>query len=276
VAVIAFASIAGTAGSTAAMLAAAVHWPRPVLAVEADISNVGAALTGFFRSNLAVNAGMHQVSLAQSRGALGVDALLDPGFAISIAVHALPPVPQMPIPSLPEGHRMWVIPGYRDLQTVDGVTSVWTRLPALFQQLDERGIDVLVDLGRLERGDIRLPVLDGADQVVLLASTTMSDLNRLHKRLRLPDLEERVTGFGRTKYSLLLTRSPYEAVGAAEFERAVLPVLATVAHDPEGAAVFAHGREDRKPTRNRYRGDIRQAVSALGERLADATERKAS
>lgn len=273
--VVAFASLSGTPGVTAATLAAAVHWPRPVVAVEADISNVGADLTGFFRSNLAVNAGMHQVSLAQSRAALGVDALLDPSFAISIAVHELPPVAQMPIPSLPAGHRMWVIPGYRDLQTVDGVTSVWTRLPAIFDQLDDRGIDVLVDLGRLGRGDVRLPIVDGADQVVLLASTTMSDLNRLHKRLRLPDLEDRVTGYGRSKFSLLLTRAPYEAVGPAEFEKAILPVLGTVAFDPEGAAVFALGREDRKPSRNRYRADLRQAVSALSDRLVPANERKA-
>jgi hypothetical protein len=270
-AVVAFASVAGTAGSTATTLAAAVHWPRPVLALEADTSNVGTAMTGFFRSNLNSNAGMHQVVLAHSRGALGVDAILDPGFDISIAVHTLPPMPKMPIPSIPEGHRLWVIPGFRDLQAVQGTVGIWTRLPALFETLDERGIDVLVDLGRLGVNDRRLTIVDGADQVVLLASTTMNDLNRLHKRLRVEDLKDRIEGLGATKFSALLTRAPYEHVAPSYFTQA-LPVLDTVDFDPEGASVFALGHEDPKPGRNRFRAGIRSAVNALAERIEQSTQ----
>ena len=51
-AVVAFTSISGAAGVTAATLACAVHWPRPTLVLEADTNAVGSMLTGFFRSNL--------------------------------------------------------------------------------------------------------------------------------------------------------------------------------------------------------------------------------
>jgi len=275
-AVIAFTSIAGTPGVTAATLAAAVHWPRPVLVLEADTNNVGSMLSGFFRSNLDTDLGMQKVSLAQSRSALTTAALVDDGFKISIAVHALQPIPEMPLPSIPAGHRMWVIPGYLELQTVDGVTSTWSRLPAVFRELDIRGIDVLVDLGRLGRNDARLPILDGADQVVILASSTMNDLNRLDKRLRLPDLADRVSGLGATKYSVLVTKAPYEAVTTDTFSL-VLPVLGAVDFDPAGAAVFALGREDKKPKDNRYRVGIHRAVASLDQRLANArSDRRAS
>jgi hypothetical protein len=263
----AFSTFTGTSGVTTAAFAAGVHWPRPVLVIEADISNVGSAMTGFFRSNLNSSAGMHQVSLAQSRGVLNLEALLDPEFEISIPVHALPPIPSMPLPSLPAEHRMWVIPGYRDLRTVEGVQAVWNHLPALFPQLHDRGIDVLIDLGRLGRNDPRLPVVDAADQVVVLATTTMSDLNRLHKRFRLPDLQERIRGLGQSRYSLLLTDAPAEAVAPTEFGHAVLPVLGLLPFDPVGAAVFAHGREDPRPRHNRYRIGLRKAVLALTDRL---------
>lgn len=267
--VVAFTACTGTPGVTTATLAAAVHWDRPVLVIEVDVSNVGAMMTGFFRGGLDVPAGMHQVSLAASRRALTAEALLDPDLGISIPVHALAPMRTMPIPALPAGHRMWVVPGYRDLAIIDGVHAIWQRLPALFASLHDRGIDVLLDLGRLTRDDARFPLLDAADQVLVLAATTMSDLNRLHKRVRLPDLEPRVHRGNR--YGLLLTRAPAESVAATEFARAVLPVVGTVPFDPLGAAVFAHGREDTRPARNAYRAGMRRVVLDLRHRPTGAS-----
>ncbi len=267
-ALIVFMSLAGSPGVTAATIAAGVHWPRPVVVVEADTSAVGQMMTGFFRANLDAAAGMHQVTFALARNALTVDTVLDPAGGIAIPVHLLPAAVRAPIPALPAGHRMWAIPGYRDLATLDGVNTAWQRLPELAHQLHDRGVDVLIDLGRLNVEDRRLPLLDAADQVVVVASATMTDLNRLHKRLRLPDLAERISAFGTDRNSLLLADAPTARVPVADFARAVLPVLSTVAFDPAGAAVFAHGNEDPKPARNQYRHDLRRAVSALTSRLA--------
>jgi hypothetical protein len=279
-AVVAFTSISGAAGVTAATLACAVHWPRPTLVLEADTNAVGSMLTGFFRSNLDTDLGMQKLGLAQSRGALDAHTLIEDGFRVSIAVHALPPVPDMPIPALPAGHRMWVVPGYLDLQAADGAVAVWRRLPRVFADLDEFGIDVLIDLGRIGRDDPRTGLLDAADQIVVVASSTMTDLNRLDKRLQLEDFAhhvDRAKGFGVDRYGLLLVNASYESVPSETFDRLVLPVLSTVAFDPAGAAVFGHGREDRKPKDNRYRIGIRRAVTALTERLAAShTERTAS
>lgn len=273
---IAFTSFAGSPGVSTAAIATAVHWPKPVLFLEADTNNVGTILTGFFRSNLETRAGMHQVSVASSRGELTLSTLLDPGFEISIPVHDLPWIPSMPIPAIPAGHKLWVVPGYRELQIIDGVKSIWTRLPAIFARAHDTGVDVILDLGRLGRDDARFPLVDAADQVVVVASSTMSDLNRVHKRARHADMEERLKGIGRTKFSTLLVKATAEAVAPAEFARVTFPVLSTVSFDPDGAAVFSAGKDDPKPGRNRYRREIREAVATLTDRIRPEAERSAS
>jgi hypothetical protein len=264
------ASFAGSPGVTTATLAAGVHWPRPVVVIEADTSNVGQVMTGFFRAALDATAGMHQVVLAITRGVLTAQTVLDPDGGIAIPVHLLPPIPRTPLPALPAGHRMWVIPGWRDLSSLGGAQTVWGRLAVLAEQLDEYGIDVLIDLGRLAIDDPRQPLLDAADQVVVVATATLTDLNRLHRRLRLTDLIDR-TGSGQDRYRLLLIDAPTSPVSPADFTRATLPVAATIGFNPTGAAVFCHGNEDPRPARNRYRSDLRRAVTTLARPAAHLT-----
>ncbi|WP_435740097.1 hypothetical protein [Clavibacter nebraskensis] len=275
--VIAFTSFAGSPGVTTATFAAAVHWQRPVIVFEAETQNVTSAMAGFFRSNLRPEVGgLDKVAVAFSRGVLTWKDLIDPACGLAIAVHELPQIPQTPIPAIPADHRMWVVPGFFQLRIVDGVQGLWARFPDLFRALSEAGFDVFIDLGRLAPEDIRLPILDGADQVLTIASSTMVDLNRLYRRFQLPDLADRLDGVGRAeKYRLLLVDAPAESVPTSSFDRNVMPVLATLPFDPEGAAVFSLGRPDTKPQRNAYRQAIRRAVTALDEHTSSDLDRKA-
>lgn len=269
---IVFTSLAGSPGVTTATVAASVHWPRPAVVVEADTDNVGQVMTGFFRATLDVAAGMQHLTLAVTRDALTVQTLLDPDGGIAVPVHLLPISSRTPIPALPPGHRLWIVPGWRDLTPARGVQTVWTRLVALAEQLHERGTDLLIDLGRLDVDDPRTTLLDAADQVVVCASATLTDLNRLHRRLRLPDLAARV-GHGGHRFRLLLLEAPTTPVATADFTRAVLPVAARLCFDPVGAAVFSHGNDDPHPARNRYRRDIRSAVTVLAAVTSSASTR---
>jgi hypothetical protein len=265
--VIAFASFAGSPGVTTAVLAAAVHWPRPVLVIEADIANVSSTLPGFFRANLPSNVGLHKLAFAQSRGQLTGANLVDPEFNLSIPVHELPRVPAAPIPALPDGHRMWVVPGFPALQAIDGTQLLWRRLPSVLETLSRTGIDVLIDLSRVGRDDVRGQLLDQSDQLVIVSNGTMVDLNRLHKRFQLPDMAQRVDGAGRAeRMSLLLVQSKYESVAAKDFDQHILPVVAELPFDADGAAVFSLGRPDPKPDRNAYRQAIRRALPNITAR----------
>jgi hypothetical protein len=275
--VFAFTSFSGSPGVTTAAFAAAVHWPRPVVLFEAEIANVTSSMAGFFRSNLRPDAGgLDKVAVAYSRNVLTWQDLVDPDKGLSIAVHTLPTINETPIPALPEGHRMWVVPGFYKLGIVDGVRGMWARFPHLFRALSEAGIDVIVDLGRISNEDIRLPILDGADRVIAFSTSTMVDLNRIYRRAELPDLAERLGGVGRAeKYRLVLTESRSEAVPATAFGEHIMPVIAELPFDPEGAAVFSLGRPDAKPNRNSYRQAIRRAVSAIDGQSRSDLDRKA-
>jgi hypothetical protein len=274
-----FTSFAGSPGVTTAGFAAAVHWPRPVVVFEADTTNATSAMAGFFRSNLRPGiGGLDKVAVAYARNVLTWPDLIDPESGLAIAVHDLPPIDQAPIPALPTGHRMWVVPGFYRLGIVEGVRGMWARFPHLFTALSEAGIDVIVDAGRLTHQDIRLPVLDGADRVIVFAAATMVDLNRVYRRVELPDLAERLEGVGRAeRYRVVLIASPYEPVAARAFTDHVLPVLGMLPFDPGGAAVFSLGRPDSKPQRNAYRQAICRLVTTLDEQAhADPDQKPAS
>lgn len=276
-AVIALTSFAGSPGVTTAALALGVHWPRPVVVVEADVATVTTSMPGFFRSNIHPSAagGLDRIAVASSRGALTVEDLLDPERRLALPVHALPLVRENPVPALRPGHQMWVVPGFYHLGILDGVRGLWDRLPRLFRSLSEAGIDVLVDLGRFAPGDTRHAVLDGADQVLLFATATMVDLNRSVRRAQLPDLAERLDGVGRAeRYRVVLTSPAAEEIPMDGFAGTVAPVLGTFPFDPQGASVFSLGRPDAKPSRNQYRNAVQIAVARIDAQRIDSLDRK--
>lgn len=263
--VVALASISGSPGVSTAALALGVHWPKPVVVIEADTNSVTSAMPGFFRSNLLPElGGIEKVQLAYSRGVLTPEDLLDPERFLAIAVHELPPIKAAPIPALPPTHKMWVVPGFFHLGIADGVSGLWSRLPELLRALSEAGIDVIIDLGRLGRDDVRLPLIDTSDRVILCATATMVDLNRLYRRLEISDLAQRIGGLQSEKFLLMLTDAVAEQLPTSDFTANVLPVLGVLPFDPQGASTFSVGRPDIKPNRNAYRQRIRSIITSLG------------
>lgn len=276
--VVALTSLAGAPGATTAALAFAVHWPRPVVVIEADTSAVSTMMTGFLRSNFPPRAaGIEKLAIASTRGVLHSEDLLDPERELAIPLHQLPAL-ELPVPAIPDSHQMWVIPGFVNLATVDGNVSMWGRLPRILRALSESGIDVIVDIGRLGHEDPRRVLLDTLDHVVVCAESTMTDLNRLYRRLEMADLTGHVTSTGgQSRWSVLLRKPVAQEIPKRDFATHVLPVLEVLPHDPDGAAVFSLGNPDLKPRRNRYRSAIRGAVAKLDQLTSQtALDRKAS
>lgn len=268
-AVIAFASLTGSPGVTSTALAAAVHWPRPVVFVEVDTSAVSTVMAGFFRGNFPASVGLDKVALANARSALTATTMLDPTLGLSMPVHTLPRIDEHPIPTIPDGHQLWIVPGFPTLATIDGTASLWNKLPSIFRALAADGVDVIIDVSRLGRDDPRLPLLDAADQVVIVGRSTLVDLSQLASRIALPDLASRLAGIGLAeRFSMILIDSRWEVVRAKDFAVNLMPVIAELPFDPEGAAVFSLGRPDHRPDRNSYRNRIRKAVSQINQRIS--------
>lgn len=258
------ASLAGSPGATTAATALAIHGPRPTLLIEADIHNVSSLMPGLLRSNFRPqDGGIEKMIAAATRGVFQRTDVFNPEYALSIAMHSYPPFAELPLPALPSGHRLWVVPGFFHLNLADGAQSVWPHLVPVLQSISEGGVDVIIDLSRLDYNDPRFPLIDAADTVIFCVEQSMIGLNRAVRRLRRDDLSGRTDALAReSRYWILPIEPAAESIPVKDLEQHTLPALPTLPHDPLGAATFSHGRPDTKPSRNRYRSAIRRALNA--------------
>ena len=128
-ALIGLTSARGAPGVTTTALGMALHWHRPVLLVEADVSGGSAVLAGFLRGTVAHDRGLRDIAVALSLG--------DPmDEALNRSLIDLP------------GGRVRLLPGLANAAQAPAVTGLWQPLAQHLRDLDAAGLDVIVDLGR--------------------------------------------------------------------------------------------------------------------------------
>ncbi len=210
-------SAAGSPGVTTTALALALHWPRPVVLVEADPSGSSGLLAGFFRGQLDPP-GLVDLVIAQ-RSDLLADA-----------------VPKLLFPL--EGSKASVLFGLRSHEQAAGVAQLWPPLLEVLRGLDPAATDVIVDAGRLGLPGSPVPLLAAADVVLLLAR---SDLPGLAGARSWAAALGREDGPGHAVRLLLVGEdAPYSAREVAK--TLGVPVLASIGWAPELARVYSHGR----------------------------------
>lgn len=269
-AIIGLASVAGSPGVTTTAVAAALLWPRPVLLIEADTSNVSAVLPGLLRGRLDYSRSLSQAMLLHTRGDLTADAFLDPALPLSVPIHDLPRDPYLPHPSAREGHRLWVVPGFDNLTAAAGTGSLWRALTDVARQLADSGADMLVDFGRLNRVEPRQALLEACDRLVIVARATLPDLFRVIGRM--PELTAALSPLGRESHLRMLLISPTTRQGtdSHDFEKLVgVDVMATLPFSPRGAAGYSTGISERNP-RNPYQRALRKFVHDLAHPVTTA------
>jgi hypothetical protein len=241
-AILALASLAGSPGVTTVAVGAALNWPRPVILVEADTSKSSSILPGFLRGQVDHALGLTPLSVDHQRG----DITLANLWAQTIEL-------------APE---RYVIPGFSSLQAARGTTTLWVALGAALAGRDAAGVDVLVDFGRLSPNDSRMPLLQQADGVLLVARPVLPDVAALAPRVG--DLAASLGLAGRDgALSLLLVDSASEGYSSAEITKALgVPVTARLAWDVRAATVYSLGatrqlRFDRSPL-------VRSLITATG------------
>jgi hypothetical protein len=214
-AVVALTSASGSPGVTTTALGMALLWPRPVLFVEADPTGGSGLLAGYFRGAKEYDAGMIELALTSS--SIG-DALRDVARPI-------------------EGTQVSYIAGTRSHSQASALRELWPALADALADLESTGQDVLVDAGRRGLAGSPEPLLDAADLALLVSRTTLPALSALRSwadALRRPALDWHQAGV-----VLIGEGQPY---GAREVVAVVnLPVVASIADDPESAAVFHRG-----------------------------------
>ncbi|MGH9248522.1 MAG: hypothetical protein ACRD0W_03255 [Acidimicrobiales bacterium] len=214
-AVVALASASGSPGVTTTALGLALLWPRPVLLVEADPTGGSGLLAGYFRGTKEYDAGI--IELALTTSSIG-DALRDVARPI-------------------EGTQVSYVAGTRSHTQATALRDLWAPLADPLAELESTGQDVIVDAGRLGLTGSPEPLLDAADLALLVTRTTLPALSALRSWA---DVAQRPTlDWHQAGVLLVGEGKPY---GAREVSTVVnLPVVASIADDPESAAVFYRG-----------------------------------
>lgn len=262
-AVIALTSMKGSPGVTTTALALTLVWPRPVLLIEADVVGGSNILAGWLRATVP-----HDRSLLDAAIALQHGTLKEQLPALTV------PLP----PDDPDSPRR-LLPAIPQAVQATSLDSLWLPLSQLAASLGATGTDVIVDAGRFGATHGPLPMLHGADAVLVVARTTLPAVSGVAAAL--PPLKEQLANVGRGVETLALLTVGHAVPGptgatysAREIYKALdTPVLGTISHDPVSAEVISlgatpHRRFDRSSLM-RSAGSVADAAGHLAQRQAD-------
>ncbi|MER6936126.1 hypothetical protein ABTX24_23985 [Nocardioides sp. NPDC127514] len=237
-AVIALASASGSPGVSTTALGLAMEWPRPVLVVEADPTGGSSILAGYLRGHTQPGPDL-------------VDLMMSP----------LGPAETLPRIAVPiPGTTISYVAGTRTHVQAAALRDHWASLAEVLADLEATGQDVIVDAGRLGLIGSPEPLMCAADLTLLVVCTDLPAL------VAARSWAESVTqsGVGWRWPGLLLVGEgmPYTS---REIARLLgLPVVAEIADDPVGAAVFHRGApQPRHFTTGAYARSLRAATEEL-------------
>lgn len=208
-AVVALTSVSGSPGVTTTALGLALHWPRPVLLVDADPVGASPILTGYLKGQVRHPGTLVELWMAHRTGRLGA------------ALRELP---------VRLAENVDFVPGPAGTAQAESLGELWPHLAREFQELSRLGVDVVIDLGRLGHRLFPAALFQGADEALVVLR---NDLVALGAAGTMPDLEREVglVLIGDKPYA---PRTVSDVVGHRV--RHTLPLAV------EQASIFSHGR----------------------------------
>ncbi|MFT4215987.1 MAG: hypothetical protein QM619_02220 [Micropruina sp.] len=246
-AIVVLTSAGNAPGVTTTALGLALTWPRPVLLVDADRTPTQAVLAGYLRGEHPGQRGLGRL-LQATRERRPLAELLDDETI------ELPPLRPVDVPTR-------FLPGFPHPGVVGLFGSAW---PDLMDALAADDRDVLIDAGRIGVEGLPAPLMQQADQILVVTRTSLVALAGL--RLYLPMVAETST---ETALVLVGSGMPYSR---AEVQgQFATTIAAEVAHAPAPAAVLSDGgRPPRRFGDSSYVRSLRAAATSIVGRL-DAT-----
>jgi hypothetical protein len=212
-AVIALTSASGSPGVTTTALGLAFCWPRPVLVIEADPTGGSGILAGFYRGTREYDAGLIELALSSS-------AVSDELAGVAQRI---------------EGSTARFVAGTRSHAQAVALRELWPPLADALAELESTGQDVLVDAGRLGLVGSPDPLLARADLALLVTRTTLPALSAARSW---SDTIKQAS----SRDSAVLLVGAGQPYAAKEVSKVLgLPVVAAIADDPDGAAVYSRG-----------------------------------
>ncbi|WP_394276242.1 hypothetical protein [Luteococcus sp.] len=243
-------AVSGAPGVSTMALGMALRWPRASLLVEADAQQ--SLLAGYFAGAVPPEPNLSQVAVRAARGEANL------GEAIWHGAQRFP--------SDAEPNRRLFIPGPTPPWMRHAVDQRWGAMAPTLAQMDEAGMDVLVDLGRLQTpisqtpALVSTPLLENSALVAVVIEPTLPGIAAA--RILVEGLTVQVKHSVRQPLLGVVLRAPATAsrrwfgpqvkiqtYSPREISRQLnVPVLGQVEHDVAGAALLNQGLEwDKSP-----------------------------
>lgn len=224
-AVITLFSATGSPGVTVSSLGLALAWQRHVMLVDADPSGSSSVLAGYLQGQTVHDRGLLDLAVANRVGNLG--------SAIATV--------SMPLP----GSSVEFVPGIRAPQQAASMTNLWEPLSGVLRGMEQRGVDVVVDAGRIGLAHAPLPIVRSSDMSLLVLR---SDLPAIAgARAWAQSLREQMTSVGAGHQLGVLLVGPGRPYTSREIRSVLgLPVIAELPFDPEAASVYYAGTRPKK------------------------------
>lgn len=194
---IAIASMKGAPGATSTALALAAVWPRPVVLLEADPAGGDLAYRckAPYGGLLYTDRGVLTLAAAMRGGLADPDAITAQAQLLACGVN--------------------VIPGVASVAQSRGVAQLWPTIAEACQAAD---VDVIADLGRIDRTSTVMPLATAAEVFLPVAATTFDSV--MHLNAGLQDLAPVLVHDGRARIvPLLVGRDEYAGSDLVELDR---------------------------------------------------------
>ena len=247
---VAVASAKGSPGATALAVVLAALWPREV--ALADVDPAGGDLALRYRAP-------DGSPLEEDRGLLSLGAAVRRGADVKLSPH-LQPV----------SGGLDVLVGVSAPEQVAGLGPVWG---SVAKALRPGGQDVVADCGRVLPGAALMPVLAGADAVVLVVRPDVAGVAHLRERLAALAEPLRLGEPGGVPLGVVVRAGERERRAAADVGAllasggAPVPVLGVLAEDPRGVVALEQQRPGAgRSSFVRSARTLLPAVTALAER----------
>lgn len=255
-AVVVVCSVTGSPGVTTSALVLALTWPREVLLVDADRTPSQAIESGYLRDRSWESRGL--MAVAQEHRARGDLSRVVWDHSVPLAQSEGGPAPQR------------FLPGFAHPGAPDLFAPVWDDLGSTLSDLETAGVDVIVDAGRVGTG-LPTGLVRHADSVMIASRSSLRAMASL--RLTLPMVTEQVTESAPQAECGLLLIGPGRPYSEAEVTQHFgVPLLGTLPHDPEAAAVYSDGEP---PARRHERSGLVRGGLSLAQRLSHRVGQRA-
>jgi len=222
---IALASVKGSPGVTSTALALAAAWPRPVVLLEGDLAggDLGYRCRAAHGGPVYSTKGLLKLAAAVRGGMPGSGAVVDQAQLLGCGVN--------------------LVQGVTTAAQARGLAGLW---PIIAQACTAAEVDVIADLGRLDRASALMPLAQAADCLVPVSSTSLESV--MHVTEGLSDVVGGLAQHGTVNLAPLLVGPDAHAVrDCADLDellsRAGLPASATqpMPYDPKALERLERG-----------------------------------